>query len=145
MNKNLRQLIFFFLSWHSATLVISWLAYVVIECGNDSAQLFRAVLYLHLALPFPACCGRSSSPTRAWPREPVCLAPTATSYSQLQSALWIGVQHGSDDLCKTLLVSFGICLRQACIYFGSRKSQLWLQSNCHKLKTGRGRKKRQNN
>lgn len=148
MNKNLRESkatyhIFFF-PWHSAMLVISWLVYVVTKCCNDPAQLSRAVLY-RVARPFPVCCGGSSSPTGAWPREPVCLAPTATSCSRLQSALSIRAQHGSDALRQTLLVSFDICLRQACMCFWSRKSQLWLQSNCHKLKTGRGWKKRQKN
>lgn len=103
------------------------------------------MLCVDLVPLFPVCCSRSSSPTRALPCEPVisnlCPTATAVSHSQLQPALLIRVQHGSDALCKILLFSFCICLRQACKCFWSRKSQLWLQSSWHKLKTGRGREK----
>lgn len=77
----------------------------------------------------------------------LCLTPTAGSYSQSQSALLVRVRQGSAAVSMILLFSFCICLKEACKCFWSRKSRLWLRSNCHKLKTGdevgeKGKKKR---
>lgn len=72
----------------------------------------------------------------------VCPTLTAVSHSQLQSALLIHVQWGSEALPKISLFSCCTFLRQACKCFWSRKSQLWLKSSCHKLKTREKKEKK---
>lgn len=75
---------------------------------------------------------------KGWVTWADCPALTASSHSRLQSALSICVHWGSEALSKISPFSCCIFLRQACKCFWSRKSQLWLRSSCHKLKT-RGR------
>lgn len=97
------------------------------------------------------CCSLYAAVGALLPWEPghvsLCLTPTAGSYSQSQSALLVRVRQGSEALSMILLFSFCICLKEACKCFWSRKSQLWLRSSCHKLKTGdevgeKGKKKK---
>lgn len=70
----------------------------------------------------------------AWPLQPCHIA----SYNLL---FWFIFRVVQMLFARSCYFSFCMCLRQACKCFWSRKSQLWMQSSCHKLKTGRGREK----